>query len=52
MKELGKKYEPVAYEGAGHGFMRAAEDPEANVPPTKKPTTKPEENEASAEGAR
>lgn len=23
MKELGKKYEPVVYEGAGHGFMRA-----------------------------
>ena len=22
MKKLGKKYEPVVYEGAGHGFMR------------------------------
>jgi carboxymethylenebutenolidase len=22
-----KKYEPVTYEGAGHGFMRAGEDP-------------------------
>jgi len=35
MKELGKTYEPVTYEGAGHGFMRAGEDPgnkvEANV---------------------
>jgi carboxymethylenebutenolidase len=29
MKELGKKYEPVTYEGAGHGFMRAGEDPNA-----------------------
>jgi len=28
MMELGKKYEPVTYEGAGHGFMRAGEDPE------------------------
>jgi carboxymethylenebutenolidase len=25
MKELGKKFEPVTYEGAGHGFMRAGE---------------------------
>lgn len=30
MKELGKTYEPVVYEGAGHGFMRAGEDPAAN----------------------
>lgn len=27
MKQAGKKYEPVTYEGAGHGFMRAGEDP-------------------------
>src|SRR5271170_1987073 len=27
MKAAGKKYEPVTYEGAGHGFMRAGEDP-------------------------
>jgi carboxymethylenebutenolidase len=27
MKELGKQYEPVTYEGAGHGFMRGGEDP-------------------------
>ena len=27
MKDLGKKYEPVIYPGAGHGFMRAGEDP-------------------------
>lgn len=27
MKEAGKRYEPVTYEGAGHGFMRAGEDP-------------------------
>src|SRR5262249_18723103 len=27
MKESGKNYEPVTYEGAGHGFMRAGEDP-------------------------
>ena len=28
MKEAGKKYEPVIYDGAGHGFMRAGEQPE------------------------
>ena len=27
MKAAGKKYEPVIYDGAGHGFMRAGEDP-------------------------
>lgn len=27
MKAAGKKYEPVTYAGAGHGFMRAGEDP-------------------------
>ena len=30
MKEFGKSYEPVTYEGAGHGFMRAGEAPDAN----------------------
>lgn len=30
MKEAGKTYEPVVYEGAGHGFMRAGEAPDAN----------------------
>jgi carboxymethylenebutenolidase len=29
MKELGKTYQPVTYEGAGHGFMRAGEAPDA-----------------------
>ena len=29
MKSAGKKYEPVIYKGAGHGFMRAGEDPTA-----------------------
>src|SRR3954453_5386543 len=27
MKAAGKKYEPVIYKGAGHGFMRDGEDP-------------------------
>jgi carboxymethylenebutenolidase len=27
MTAAGKKYDPVTYEGAGHGFMRAGEDP-------------------------
>lgn len=30
MKKVGKTYEPVTYEGAGHGFMRAGEAPDAN----------------------
>lgn len=29
MKAAGKSYEPVTYEGAGHGFMRAGEEPNA-----------------------
>jgi carboxymethylenebutenolidase len=32
MKAAGKFYEPVTYEGAGHGFMRAGEDPGNTVP--------------------
>jgi carboxymethylenebutenolidase len=35
MKAAGKKYEPVMYEGAGHGFMRAGEDPTNTVPGNK-----------------
>jgi carboxymethylenebutenolidase len=35
MKEAGKKYDPVTYEGAGHGFMRAGEQPGA-TPANKK----------------
>lgn len=30
MKAVGKAYEPVTYEGAGHGFMRAGEAPDAS----------------------
>ncbi len=29
MQAEGKTYEPVVYEGAGHGFMRAGEEPDA-----------------------
>jgi carboxymethylenebutenolidase len=29
MKSLGKTYEPEIYGGAGHGFMRAGEAPDA-----------------------
>ncbi|MDX6614545.1 MAG: carboxymethylenebutenolidase [Blastocatellia bacterium] len=35
MKELKKKYEPVTYEGAGHGFMRAGESPPPEPPTVK-----------------
>ena len=35
MKAAGKKYEPTTYDGAGHGFMRAGEDPTNTVPGNK-----------------
>jgi carboxymethylenebutenolidase len=35
MKVAGKFYEPVTYDGAGHGFMRAGEDPGNTVPGNK-----------------
>ena len=35
MKTAGKKYDPVTYEGAGHGFMRAGEDPSNTNPANK-----------------
>jgi len=35
MKVAGKKYEPVTYDGAGHGFMRAGEDPNNTNPANK-----------------
>lgn len=35
MKAAGKKFEPVTYNGAGHGFMRAGEDPSNNNPANK-----------------
>ncbi|MEO6811091.1 MAG: dienelactone hydrolase family protein, partial [Isosphaeraceae bacterium] len=31
MKKENKKYDPVIYDGAGHGFMRAGEAPDANA---------------------
>lgn len=31
MKAAGKKYEPVIYKGAGHGFMRDGESPEGTL---------------------
>lgn len=35
MKAAHKVYEPVVYDGAGHGFMRAGEDPTNTVPGNK-----------------
>jgi carboxymethylenebutenolidase len=32
MKAAGKVFEPVTYEGAGHGFMRAGDAPDASEP--------------------
>jgi len=31
MQAAGKTYDPVTYDGAGHGFMRAGEAPDANA---------------------
>ncbi len=31
MRKAGKTYEPVTYDGAGHGFMRAGEAPDSNA---------------------
>jgi carboxymethylenebutenolidase len=35
MKQLNKQYDPVTYEGAGHGFMRAGDAPEPATPAAK-----------------
>lgn len=35
MKKAGKKYDPVTYDGAGHGFMRAGQDPAGKEPDKK-----------------
>jgi len=35
MKAAGKTYDPVTYDGAGHGFMRAGEDPTNTNPANK-----------------
>ncbi len=35
MKAAGKRYDPVIYPDAGHGFMRAGEDPTNTVPGNK-----------------
>src|SRR5213595_69233 len=35
MKAAGKAYDPVTYDGAGHGFMRAGEAPDAKEPDQK-----------------
>ena len=40
MKAAGKKYEPITYDGAGHGFMRAGQAPDA----------KPDDKKAFDEG--
>jgi len=36
MMKAGKKFEPKTYEGAGHGFMRAGEDPADTVDANKR----------------
>ncbi len=44
MKAANKKYQPVTYDGAGHGFMRAGEDPTAKPDaPTTEPNKKARE---------
>jgi carboxymethylenebutenolidase len=39
MKKAHKKFEPVTYEDAGHGFMRSGDDP-AGTEPNKKARNK------------
>ncbi|HKE33386.1 MAG TPA: dienelactone hydrolase family protein [Candidatus Angelobacter sp.] len=36
MQQAGKKYDPVTYDGAKHGFMRAGEDPADTIEANKK----------------
>ncbi|HEY6351727.1 MAG TPA: dienelactone hydrolase family protein [Candidatus Angelobacter sp.] len=36
MQQAGKKYDPITYDGARHGFMRAGEDPGNTVDANKK----------------
>jgi carboxymethylenebutenolidase len=36
MKAAGKTYDPITYDGAGHGFMRAGEDPANTIEANKK----------------
>ena len=36
MKKAGKNYDPVSYDGAKHGFMRAGEDPSNTIEANKK----------------
>ena len=51
MRKAGKKYEPVTYPGAGHGFMRAGEDPAADAAlanPSQEPEAKKARERAAA----
>ena len=41
MKAANKPYEPVTYEGAGHGFMRTGEDPAIPLRQTRRRAIKP-----------
>ena len=56
MEKAAKTYDPVTYEGAGHGFMRAGEDPDDKNPANKNtPGGRPDSvsavNAADAPGA-
>ncbi|MDP9263835.1 MAG: dienelactone hydrolase family protein [Acidobacteriota bacterium] len=51
MRKAGKKYDPVTYEGAGHGFMRAGEDPATDAAlanPSQEPEAKKARERAAA----
>ena len=51
MKKAGKKYDAVTYQGAGHGFMRAGEDPAADAAladPSQEPEAKKARERAAA----
>jgi carboxymethylenebutenolidase len=49
MKELNKKYDPVTYAGAGHGFMRAGEAPPP-VSPASQPGADPDKTAMESYG--
>jgi carboxymethylenebutenolidase len=50
MKAANKKYEPVIYEGAGHGFMRQGEAPEPKLDDEKKQERALKQYEADKKG--
>jgi len=51
MKAAGKTYDPVTYEGAGHGFMRAAKLPMQEIPTRRRAPTPGSAGRVSSENS-